>query len=218
MAASPMKHCWSVTLAAVAALAISAAGIGLGHAEEEGIDKAKAAAFDVRMFTKPPGKKAYACFVRRYDPDHLARHPKQKVNAMKLLVTAEIPPEEETKDKIINYSFRLGLKYRHRSGDFDSSGSCNHVVPEERGNEIRLGCGVDCDGGGIDVAMKDDKSAIVRVERVRIWQNSKPDEELSDSLVGGADDKIFRLDRADARECASLVTDRKELAELRRKR
>ena len=65
---------------------------------------------------------------------------------------------------------------------------------------------------------KDDKSAIVRVERVRIWQNSKPDEEPSDALVGGADDKVFRLERADARECAALVTDRKELAELRRKR
>ena len=73
-----MKPCWNVTLAAAAALAISAAGITLGHAEEEGIDKAKAAAFDVRMFTRPPGKKAYACFVRRYDPDHLARHPSRK--------------------------------------------------------------------------------------------------------------------------------------------
>ncbi len=217
MAASPMKHCWNVTLAAIAALAISTAGISVGHAEEDGIDKARAAAFDVRMFTRPPGQKAYACFVRRYDGDHLARHPRQKVSAMKLLVTAEIPQDEE--NKTTNYSFRLGLKYRHRSGDYDSSGSCNHVVPEDRGTEIRLGCGVDCDGGGIDVAMsKDDKSAMVRVERVRIWQNSKPDEELSDALVGGADDKVFRLDRADLRECTSLVTDRKELAEIRRKR
>ena len=41
---------------------------------------------------------------------------------------------------------------------------------------------------------------------------------MSDALVGGADDKVFRLERADPRECASLVTDRKELAELRRKR
>jgi hypothetical protein len=218
MAASINKHCRNVTLAAAAALAISAAGIMPGHAGEEGIDKAKAAAFDIRMFTRPPGKKAYACFVRRYDPDHLARHPKQKVSAMKLLVTAEIPQEEEIKEKV-TYSFRLGLKYRHRAGDFDSSGSCNHFVPEDRGHEIHLGCGVDCDGGGIEVAMsKDDKSAIVQVERVRIWQNSKPDEELSDALVGGADDKVFRLDRADTRDCAALVTDRKELAELRPKR
>src|SRR5215213_9642249 len=89
MATSIGKRCWNLTLAAAALLAILAAGISPGHAEEEGIDKARTAAFDVRMFTKPPGKKAYACFVRRYDPDHLARHPLQKVNAMKLLVTAE---------------------------------------------------------------------------------------------------------------------------------
>lgn len=206
-------------LAAATALVISAAGITPGHAGEDGIDKAKAAAFDVRIFTRPPGKKAYACFVRRYDPAHLTRHPQQRVSAMKLLVTAEIPQDEEIKEKIINYSFRLGLKYRHRSGDFDSSGSCNHFVPEDDGHEIRLGCGVDCDGGGLNVAMsKEDKSAIVRVERIRIWQNSKPDEEPSDALVGGADDKVFRLDRTDTGECASLVTDRKELAEIRRKR
>jgi hypothetical protein len=206
-----MMRLWSVTLAAAA---IAAASATPGYAQEEGIDRAKAEAFDVRMFVKPPEKKAYACFVRRYDPDHLARHPKQKVSAMKLLVTAEIPPEEKT----INYSFRLGVKYRHRSGDFDSSGFCSHVVAEDAGNEMRFGCGVDCDGGGIGVALsKDDKSAIIRLERVRIWQNNKPDEEAGDSLVAGADDRIFRLDRIDTRECASLVTDRKELAAIRHK-
>jgi hypothetical protein len=209
-----MKRTLSIAALAAAIMAVTAAGVRVGHTEEEGIDKAKAEAFDVRMFAKPPGKKAYACFVRRYDPDHLARHPQQKVSAMKLLMTAEIPPEEQT----TNYSFRLGLKYRHRSGDFDSSGSCGHFVPEDAGDEIRFGCGVDCDGGGINVAMsKDDKSAIIRLERVRIWQNNKPDEDLSQSLIAGADDKIFRLDRVDIRECASLVTDRKELAALRRK-
>ena len=206
-----MKPTLSIlTLAAAAMLAVPAAG----HAQEEGIDKAKAEAFDVRMFVKPPGKKAYACFVRRYDPDHLARHPKQKVSAMKLLMTAEIPPDENT----TNYSFRLGVKYRHRSGDFDSSGGCGHAIAEDAGHAIRFGCGVDCDGGGIGVALsKDDKSAIIRLERVRIWQNNKPDEEAGDSLVAGADDKIFRLDRIDTRECASLVTDRRELAAIRHK-
>jgi hypothetical protein len=42
------------------------------------------------MFAKPPGDKAYACFVRRYDADHLARHPRQKVGTMKPLVGAEV--------------------------------------------------------------------------------------------------------------------------------
>ncbi|MCA1526994.1 MULTISPECIES: hypothetical protein [Bradyrhizobium] len=176
--------------------------------------KAEAETFNTRMYAKPPGDKAYACFVRRYDADHLARHPKQKVAAMKLLISAEFDKE----DKELHHSFRLGFRYRHRSGDFDSSGSCNHAVFTRSGDEVRLGCGVDCDGGGIGVALsKDDKSAIVRLERVRVWQNNKPDDDAEHSLTAGADDKIFRLDRADNRECASLVTDRKELAALRHK-
>jgi hypothetical protein len=211
MISDVMKRFLAGTLALAACMAALPTA---GHAEEEGIDKAKAVAFDIRMFGNPPGNKAFACFVRRFDGEHLAQHPGQKVRAMKLLMSAQIPSDEKT----TNHSFRLGVKFRHRSGDFDSSGECSHVVIEEAGNEIRFGCGVDCDGGGIGVALsKDDKSAVVRLERVRIWQNSKPDEEAGDALVAGADDAMFRLDRVEARECASLVTDRKELAALRRK-
>ncbi|MCA1389479.1 hypothetical protein I6F20_10440 [Bradyrhizobium sp. IC3123] len=195
-----------------------AALTSVGRAEEvddiREASTAEAETFNTRMYAKPPGDKAYACFVRRYDADHLARHPKQKVAAMKLLISAEFDKE----DKELHHSFRLGFRYRHRSGDFDSSGSCNHAVFTRSGDEVRLGCGVDCDGGGIGVALpKDDKSAIVRLERVRVWQNNKPDDDAEHSLTAGADDKIFRLDRADNRECASLVTDRKELAALRHK-
>jgi hypothetical protein len=186
---------------------------GTAAAQEE-IDKAKAATFDMRLFAGPlQPKMTFACFVRGYDAEHLAKHPKQKVSAMKLLVTAETVPDEKP-----NYSFRLGLKYRHRSGNFDTSGSCSHVIAENTDGEIRLGCGVDCDGGGLETAVsKDDRSAVIRLERVRIWQNNKPDDEAEHSLTAGTDDKVFRLDRIDNRECASLVTDRKELAALRRK-
>ena len=200
---------FALTLAASAALAFPEPG----HAEE-GIDTAKAAAFDNRMFGGPLREKTYACFVRRYDASHLAQHPKQKVSAMKLLVTAEIPEEEPN---TFNYSFRAGFQYRNRPGKFDSSGHCGHTVAEDAGDEIRLGCGVDCEGGGINVAMKDDKSAMIRLERIRIWERNKPDDDASNDLVAGADDKIFRVDRAELRECAELVTDRKELAALRHK-
>jgi len=176
--------------------------------------KAEAETFNTRMYAGAPGSKAYACFVRRYDAEHLARHPKQKVAAMKLLISAELDKE----DKELHNSFRLGFRYRHRSGDFDSSGSCSHAVFTKNGTEVRLGCGVDCEGGGIGVALsRDDKSAIVRLARVRVWQNNKPDDDAEQSLVAGADDGIFRLDRTDTSECASLVTDRKELAALRHK-
>ena len=196
--------------ACVVAAFACVAGAHACHAEV-GVDKAKAAAFDAQMFGGPLSQKTYACFVRRYDASHLAQHPEQKVSAMKLLVTAEDAPE----DKTVNYSFRLGFKYRHRAGNFDSSGYCNHVVAES--GEIRLGCGVDCDGGGIGVAMRDDKSSLIRLERIKIWERNKPDDDASNDLVAGADDKIFRVDRADLHECSELVTDRKELAALRHK-
>jgi hypothetical protein len=201
----------------VVALALSAtafAGAGPTVRAQEGVDKAKAAAFDNRMFAGPPGAKAYACFVRRYDANHLAQHPKQKVNAMKLLVSAEDAPE----DKTTNYAFRLGITYRHRHGHFDSSGFCNHAFATESGQEIRFQCGVDCEGGGITVALsKDDKSAIASLSSIRVWNRNKPDEDAGEALLAGADDKMFRVDRADVSECAELVTDRKELAALRHK-
>ncbi|UVO31011.1 hypothetical protein [Bradyrhizobium arachidis] len=176
--------------------------------------RAEAETLSARVFAGAPEQKRFACFVRRYDADHLAQHPKQKVAAMKLLMSTEYDKE----DKELHYSFRLGFKNRQRSGNFESAGSCSHVVFEDSGNEVRFGCGVECDGGGIGVALsQDDKSAIVRLERVRAWQSGKQDEEADESLLAGADDKMFRLDRAPNGECASLVTDRKELAALRRK-
>lgn len=191
---------------------------GLARAEEANdvrdADAAETASFNARMYAGPPGKTAYACFVRRYNAEHLARHPRQKVAAMKLLVSAETDEE----DKQLRNSFRLGFRYRHRSGDFDSSGSCHHTVFTKDGTEVRLGCGVDCEGGGIGIALsKDDKSAIVRLEHVRVWLHNKPDDEAERSLDAGSDDGIFRLDRTDNSECAALVTDRKELAALRHK-
>jgi hypothetical protein len=63
-------------------------------------------------------------------------------------------------------------------------------------------CG-DCDGGGLGVTLaKDDKSATVELERIRIWHHK--DQVMSESLEAGEDDKAFRLDRASLRECMSL--------------
>lgn len=187
-------------------------------AEPEAITAEAKADFDKRMFTVVPAEKGktYACFVRRYDARHLAAHPDQKVAAMKLLVTAEWLDE----DKAFMRSFRLGVTFRDKRGAYDSSGGCNHVTMEEANGEVRLGCGVDCDGGGIGIAMKDDnKSAVVRLTRVRIWQHGKDDDESAiGELVAGKDDNAFRLERTSLDDCRSLVTDRQELAELRRKK
>ncbi len=185
--------------------------------------------FAKRMFagtaTKP---KAYACFIRRYDAQHLAQHPLQKVSVMKLLITAEKMPD----DKVLEYSFRLGVNYRDRPGDFDSSGECGHaptlktpdntdIPPEDRVTVpagIDFECDVDCDGGGISVNLaNNDGSVIVKLDRIRIWKGNSPNAAAAGALQGGADDKVFRLDRTGLNECGSLVADRKELAAMRHK-
>jgi hypothetical protein len=199
------RHFFRILFAGAMLVASSA----FAHAQEGGIDKAKADRLDARVFGGNPGKKASACFVRRYDADHLARHPRQKVSALQLLLTADVD-EGETE---LSYSYRIGVKYRDRPGDFDASGGCSHAIASDKGNEIRFDCSEDCEDGGINVApAKDDKSVIVRLDQIRIWQRGKPDGKATEVLRGGADDRIFRLDRSDPGDCAVLVTDGKELA------
>jgi hypothetical protein len=200
------------SLAVLAASVLLAVAAGSARAEEP----KKGSEFAKRVFAVDVSKqkKSYACFARKYDAAHLAKHPLQKVSAMTLLLNAEADPEDQS----LGYSFRLGVKFRDRPGDFDSSGSCGHAeVNEDAKGKEQMGCGVDCDGGGIAVEMdKTDSAVLVRLESIRIWRNNKPDDEGL-NLSGGADDRVFRLDRAPLEMCRSLVTDRKELAAMRTK-
>jgi hypothetical protein len=190
-------------------LALAVALIAVTAPSPSALAADKGSAFASRLFGAPVKQKSYACFVRVYDAEHLAHHPLQKVTAMTLLVEAEKVPE----DASLNYSFRLGLKYRNHHGAFDSSGDCGHA---DSAASAHLGCSVDCDGGrlGVDLTA-DNKSVMVKVERIRIWRDNKPDDEAS--LVAGADDRLFRLERASLMTCKPLITDRKELAALRHK-
>jgi hypothetical protein len=178
--------------------------------------------FAKRFFAGNAGQpKAYACFTRRYDAAHMAAHPAQKVTVMRLLITSEKVPD----DQYLNYSFRLGVNFRDLPGDFDSSGDCGHAPPVRNADTdamppagIDFQCDVDCDGGGIAVNLANgDNAVIVKLDRVRIWKSTDPDGTAPRALQGGADDKIFRLDRTSLDECRSLVTDRKELAAMRHK-
>jgi hypothetical protein len=39
-----------------------------------------------------------------------------------------------------------------------------------------------------------------------VWKDNKPDPD-GDAVLAGGDDKIFRLDRVDVQQCASLLGD-----------
>jgi hypothetical protein len=187
-------------------------------------------AFAKRVFSGgAPDPKAYACFVRRYDDAHLVAHPLQKVSVMKLLVSTEKDPDFP----VFQYAFRLGVNFRDRPGDFDSSGNCGHaptikdpdnpdIPPADRvaprPANIDFECDVDCDGGGVTVTLANsDNAVIIKLDRIRIWKGNSPDAKAAGALQAGDDDKVFRLDRTGISECTSLVADRKELAAMRHK-
>ena len=196
-----------VLLSALVALAAAAT---FAARAEEPVDTT---AFAQRLFAvKAVDKKTYACFVRRYDAAHLKQHPLQKVSAMKMLVTVEKAEE----DASLQYGFRLGIGFRNRPGAFSSAGSCGDAKALPDGGRVMISCGVDCDGGALSVTLASgDKSVVVDINQIRIWDDNKPDEDTTQSLPAGADDKSFRLDRANLEECASLAPDHDELEAMR---
>jgi hypothetical protein len=194
----------ALPLAAVLALPLAA------HTEG-GIRDAKAKAFDAKMFGGPVGDKASACFVRRYDASHLAQHPKQKVGAMTLLLSAENHPNEPTA-----YAYKVGVQFRNKPGNFDGGSSCGHAVDEDGKTVTGFVCDTGCGGGGIEIAIsRNTKTAIVHLDSIGVWDRKNPDGDAI-TLESGADDKVFRLDRVDISACAELTDGHKEVASLQR--
>ena len=184
-------------LGVLALLAAVAAGGSFARAE----DSIQADQYAKRMFAKQFAAKgkSYACFARRYDAAHLARHPQQKVEYMRLLVSAKMVAE----DPALNYAFSLGVKFRDQAENFSNGGDCGHPrASQESPDALEIGCGIDCDGGGLTVAMTNgDKSVLVHTDRISLWGTK------DSADVGGSDDRVFRLDRVKLDECKPLMDD-----------
>jgi hypothetical protein len=167
--------------------------------------------FVKRLMGGTPGKgKTFACFNRVYDEPHLASHPRQNVRAMSLLVVVDA----ENPD---SYNLRIGVNFRNRKHFFETSGDCGNPHTEgAAGGAYTAHCGVACDGGAIDVALKDNGSVLLTIpDGARVW---RPGAEDNDTVHGafGEDDKLFRVDRVDLAQCAALGTDKGERAALTR--
>jgi hypothetical protein len=178
---------------------------------------AKLADFAQRMFaTKALDQKTSACFVRTYDAAHLARHRKQTVTAMKMLVSAE----KLADDGQLSYSYELGMNFRDRRGDYVSSFECGHArASEQKRGGVDIRChGDGCEGGdGVVIALAPDSKAImVRIDSVYLRNPDKPKDSDDEyfNFEGGADNRVFRLERADPDQCKSLIREGDEVAVL----
>jgi hypothetical protein len=179
-------------------------------------EAAKVADFAKRMFaTKSFGQKPTACFARTYDAAHLARHPEQTVSAMKMLIAGE-KLEGATS---LSYSYKLGINFRDRKGDYASSYDCGNAEVSDVKLGAQVSCHDGCGAGGVVIALApNSKAIIVKLESVVVWLADKPqDESAQFELKGGADDRVFRLERVDSEMCKLLIKDGDEVAALQAK-
>jgi len=160
---------------------------------------------ETQIFGKDPGKdRAFACFVRHYDAAHLKAHPKQNVTDMLVLVDSSYDTDAQSR----NYALTLGTNFRTLKTQFESYGGCDGTVAGQK-----LSCYIDCDGGAIDVRVKDANSILVdipygaRVEDPNAPETDDPTADLPAKADFGPDDKTFLLARASNALCVDLIND-----------
>jgi hypothetical protein len=150
------------------------------------------------------------CFGRAYDAAHLASHPKQRVTSFHL--AREFTPDPFTEDpswtpeELRNVDGEDGrilvtayVRFRDRPGVFSNGLSC---AREDSGN---VRCGIDCDGGSFNLKASG-PSILLENEGFVVVGGcgaSEEDQDNSEVVKPGADDKLFRLDPKPVAACVA---------------
>ena len=159
---------------------------------------------DLDLFGKDPGQdRVFACYTRVYDAAHLKAHPLQNVRDMTLLVESRFDDESAER----NYTLAMGVHFRKLTTQLMANGGCSGSID----GQSLLNCGIDCDGGQIDVRLKDANRILVDIPYgARTW-NPEDDEDTPPDAPPAAqfgdDDKTFLLSRAALDQCVDLVND-----------
>lgn len=160
----------------------------------------------IPILAPQPGNKA--CYSRAYDAAHLKAHPKQRITAMKFLLSVaayDPAPAGKTKpEDLYYYTFGMSVSRRGDKRLLHTAGDCNS------GDNIL--CAVDCDGGSVTLdKMPPADTLIVRLNNDNgITMFHDCDESKGAVVVkAGADDKVFRLDKVADALCKSLGDDEK---------
>jgi len=141
-----------------------------------------------------------ACYVRTYDAAHLKAHPRQHITAMKFLLAVETYPEPSKKEQpedLYYYPFAMQVMRRGESRPLHTAGDCLTVGG--------IHCVVDCDGGAVNLdEMPPADSLIVRISEYGVRMFHDCDDGEGILVMPGADDKVFRLDKAALDACRAL--------------
>lgn len=137
---------------------------------------------------------AKACFSRGYDADHLAAHPKQTVSSIGFCV--KVVHYQARNGGRYRYDFEMKVRLRGRAKLLTATGECGFSEADPatvRHRQGPINCSLECDGGGIDVELdKAGGGLVARLDRIRMSDGCG---EEGIELTGGADDRVFRLQR-----------------------
>jgi hypothetical protein len=150
----------------------------------------------------PPEPGRQACFTRAYDKAHLAQHPRQRVTQLAFLLRATSYAHEgktqPTKlEERVYYQFALSLKRRGERRALTTAGNCF--------GGKGISCAVDCDGGGVTLEANG-QSLLVRLMEHGIKMEGDCDGKAV-WVKPGADDKVFRVEKAAPEACKALAED-----------
>ena len=119
-------------------------------------------------------------FARVYDRAHLTTHPDQLVKEVDLLL-------KKSSTRYYSHDFSLRMKLRGRDEALRTEGAC-------RSEGSGLECMVECDGGGVRIEPRGDH-VMMYLDRIRMVECGGDPVEDGEDVVGGKDDRVFRLNR-----------------------
>ena len=151
----------------------------------------------------------YACFTRAYDKAHLASHPKQNVTSIMLLLKGVTDPE-------LRYNAGVDFRFRKSGKHFQATGDCPSVTLNEPASAPNaLHCAIDCDGGSINVDLKDADTVLVKLPSgIAVSGTGKDDAPSGDRF--GSDDEVFKLTRAPVVTCLPLGMEDEDKAAMKK--
>jgi hypothetical protein len=142
---------------------------------------------DLALLVKPEHG-ARACFSRIYDAAHLNAHPRQTVTEMHFRLSYyKHEPDQNYPLAQRNYYFKLLAKRRGDADMLSSFGECTIY-------EGKMGCGVDCDGGGVGLSRAGSGRILIDLTvmgRLRMTNGCGEGDYVD--LEPGEDDKTFLL-------------------------
>lgn len=144
----------------------------------------------------PPEVGRRVCYARAYSQEHLAQHPKQKVAEIQFRLTYyRHEPDDYSPQGQRNYYFEVLARLRGQTDMMTSTGECTSY-------EGAIFCGVECDGGGVNVTRRPpDRILVSLAEMGRLRMTHGCDESDSVDLEAGEDDVEFLLTRTDDASC-----------------